>query len=62
MPAKLQSISILDILPSSDHEDLPLSTVFNIVTTPAFIDTSTCPSNKVSFNWAKATDKNVLDY
>ena len=54
MQAKLQSVSIIDMLPSSDH--VPLSVVFTFITTPAFIDTSTCPSNKVNFNWDKATD------
>ena len=60
MQAKLQSLSILDMLPSSDH--VPLSAVFDFITTPVFIDTSTCPSNKVHFNLAKATDKDLLDY
>ena len=60
MQAKLQSVSILDMLPSSDH--VPLSAVFDFIISPVFIDTSTCPSNKVSFNWAKATDKDLLDY
>ena len=48
MPAKLQSVSILGMLQSSD--DVPLSAVFDFITTPAVIDTSTCPSNKVNFN------------
>ena len=60
MQAKLQSVSILDMLPSSDH--VPLAAVFDFITSPVFIDTSTCPSNKVNFNWAKATDKDLLDY
>ena len=60
MQAKLQSVSILDMLPSSDH--VPLSAVFDFITSPVFIDTSTCLSNKVNFNWAKATDKDLLDY
>ena len=54
MQAKLQPVSIIDMLPSSDH--VPLSAVFDFITTPDFIDTSTCPSNKVNFNWEKATD------
>ena len=58
MQAKLQPASILVMLPSSGH--VPLSAVFDFNTTPAFIDTSTCPSNKVNFNWAKATDKDRL--
>ena len=33
-----------------------------IITTTAFIDTTTCLSNKVNFNWDKATDKDLLDY
>ena len=60
MQAKLQSVSIIDMLPSSDH--IPLSAVFDYITTPDFIDTSTFPSNKVNFNWEKATDKDLLDY
>ena len=55
MQAKLQSVSILDMLPSSDH--VPLSAVFDFITSPVFIDTSTCPSNKVNFNWAKPPTK-----
>ena len=60
MQAKFQSVSIIDMLRSSDH--VPISAVFDFITTPAFIDTSTCPSNKVNFNWEKATDKDLLDY
>ena len=60
MQVKLQSVSILDILPSSDH--IPLSAVFDFITTTVFIDTSICPSNKVNFYWAKVTDKDLLDY
>ena len=36
--------------------------VFNFNSTLAFIDSSTCPSNKVNCNWTKATDKDILDY
>ena len=60
MQVKLQSVSFIDMLPSSDH--VPLSNVFNFFTTPACIDTSTCPSNKDNFNWDKAADKDLLDY
>ena len=60
MQARLHSIAILDMLPSSDH--IPLSFVFDFMCTPTFIDTYTCPSNKVNFNWTKATDKDLLDY
>ena len=60
MQAKLQSVSILDMLPNSEH--VPLSSVFDFSTTPAFIDKCTCPSNKINFTWAKATDKYLLDY
>ena len=60
MQARLHSVDILDMLPSSDH--VPLSVVFNFNSTLAFIDSSTCPSNKVNFNWTKATDKDLLDY
>ena len=28
----------------------------------SFISTYTCPSNKVNFNWTKATDKDLIDY
>ena len=59
MQARLHSVDILDMLPSSDH--VPLSVVFNFNSTLAFIDSSTCPSNKVNFNWTKATDKDLLD-
>ena len=45
MQARLHSVDILDMLPSSDH--VPLSVVFNFSSTLAFIDSSTCPSNKV---------------
>ena len=62
MQAKLQSVSILDTLPSSGYVHVPLSAVFDFITNPVFIDTSTCPSNKVNFNWAKATDKDLIDY
>ena len=48
------------MLPSYDH--VPLSAVFDFITTPAVIDTSTCPNNKVNFIWAKATDKDLLGY
>ena len=30
--------------------------------TPTFIDTSACPSNNVTFNWTKATDRDLIDY
>ena len=60
MQARLHSVDILDMLPSSDH--VPLSVVFNFNSTLAFIDSSKCPSNKVNFNWTKATDKDLLDY
>ena len=60
MQAKLQSVSIIDMLPSYDH--VPLSAVFDFITTPVFIDSSTCPSYKVNYNWPKATDKDLLDY
>ena len=60
MQGRLHSVDILDMLPSFDH--VPLSVVFNFNSTLAFIDLSTCPSNKVNFNWTKATDKNLLDY
>ena len=36
MQAILQSVSILDIIPSSDH--VPLSAVFDFITKPVFID------------------------
>ena len=48
------------MLPSSDH--IPLSFVFDLICTPNFIETSTCPSKKVNFNWTKATDKDLIDY
>ena len=48
MQARLHSVNISDMLPSSDH--VPLSLVFNFNSTLAFIDSSTCPSNKVNFN------------
>ena len=57
MQARLHSVDILDMLPSSDY--VPLSVVFNFNSTLAFIDSSTCPSNKVIFNWTKATDKDL---
>ena len=60
MQARLHSIAILDMLPSSDH--IPLSFVFDFMCTPTFIATYTCPSNKVNFNWTKATDKDLIDY
>ena len=60
MHARLHSVDILDMLPSSDH--VPLSVAFNLNSTLAFIDSSTCPSNKDNFNWTKATDKDLLDY
>ena len=60
MQARLRSIAILDMLPSSDH--IPLSFVFDFMCTLTSIDTYTCPSNKVNFNWTKATDKDLLDY
>ena len=60
MQARLHSVDILDMLPSSDC--VPLSVVFNFNSTLVFIDSSTCPSNKVNFNWTKATDKDLLDY
>ena len=44
MQAKLQSVSILDLLSFSDH--VPVSAVFDFITTSVFVDTSTCP-NKV---------------
>ena len=47
---KLHLIAILDMLPSSDH--VPLSFVLDFNSTPTFIDTCTCPSNKTNFNWA----------
>ena len=34
--------------------------IFN--STPTFIDTLTCPSNKTNFSWAIATDKDLGDY
>ena len=58
MQAKLQSVSILDILPSSDN--IPLSTVFDFITSLFLL--TPCPSNKVNFHWAKATEKDLLDY
>ena len=48
------------MLPSSDH--VPLSVVFSFNSTLTFIDSSTCPSNTVNFNWTKATEKDLLDY
>ena len=48
LQAKLLSIAILDILHSSDH--VSLSFVFYFNSTPTFIDTFTCPSNKTNFN------------
>ena len=48
MQVKLLSIAILDMLPSSDH--VTLSFVFDFNSTPTFIDTFTCPSNKTNFN------------
>ena len=48
------------MLPSSDH--IPLSFVFDLICTPNFIETSTCPSKKVNFNWTKATYKDLIDY
>ena len=48
------------MLPSSDH--IPLSFVFDFMCTSTFIDTYTCPSNKVNFNWTKATDKDLIHY
>ena len=60
MQTKLHSIAILDMLPSSGH--VPLSFVFDFNSSPTFNDTFTCPSNKTSFNWAIATDKDLTDY
>ena len=53
MQTKLHSIAILYMLPSSDH--VLMSFVFDFNSTPTFIDTFTCPSNKTNFNWAIAT-------
>ena len=55
MQASIHLVDILDMLPSSDH--VPLSVVFNFNST--LIDSSTCPSNKITFNWTKATDKDL---
>ena len=55
MQARLHSVDILDMLLSSDH--VPLSVVFNLNSTLAFIDSSTCPSNKVNLIGQKLQTK-----
>ena len=55
MQARLHAIDILDMLSSSDHAHLSVG--FNFNNTLTFIDSSTCPINKVNFYWTKATPK-----
>ena len=60
MQVTLHLIAFLNRLASSDHVPLSFASDFN--STSTFIDTFTCPSNKTTFNWAKATDKDLIDY
>ena len=55
MQARLHPVDILDMLLSSDR--VPLSVVFNLNSTLAFIDSSTCPSNKVNLIGQKLQTK-----
>ena len=62
MQRKLESVAIIDKLPSFDH--LPLSIIFDVqLQCIPSVDSNGLPSNdKVIYNWAKASVHKVNTY
>ena len=59
---RLESISIIDKLPSSDHLRLSIIIDVQLQSTPSNFASCSSPRAKVSYNWAKASVNNVNDY
>ena len=57
---KLKSLGILDKLPSSDH--LPMFANLLFVNSTQELNICSTSSDKVTFNWCKATDYDILHY
>ena len=59
--SKLNNVTILDMLPSSDH--LPVHAIYDFNIVLDFIDNYACAIEiNVSFNWSKCTPANLLRY
>ena len=60
MNVKLKSLGILDKLPSSDH--LPMFANLLFVNSTPELNICSTSSDKVTFNWCKASDYDILHY